>query len=201
MGSATLHSNHKHCRLTDRTPQNNKLPTRHELNEMASWPQRSQRSQSPPKAAVRQRSMACNIFRCGHRSQDRLFSRKRLPCARMMSATSRVGRLISDATSVTVSLGLGGRTPLYPVTFRPPAVGAATGEGRWTWASESYARAALGPVGKSAPCSTRCVAKPWRGRTGLVMPARCAASRQACQMIFGVMGLSARQPLRVPGNR
>lgn len=35
----------------------------------------------------------------------------------------------------------------------------------------------------------------------LVIPARCAASRQACQMIFGVMGLSARQPFRVPGNR
>src|SRR6202035_5160128 len=38
-------------------------------------------------------------------------------------------------------------------------------------------------VGRSAPPSNRCVAKLCRskcGRTALVMPARCAASRQRC---------------------
>jgi len=32
------------------------------------------------------------------------------------------------------------------------------------------------------------------------MPARAAADWQAFQTTFGVMGLSARQPLTVPGN-
>jgi len=33
------------------------------------------------------------------------------------------------------------------------------------------------------------------------MPARCAASRQASHSILGVIGLSAREPLTVPGNK
>ena len=59
-------------------------------------------------------------------------------------------------------------------------------------------------VGRSAPPSTRCVAKLCRsrcGRTALVMPALCAASRQASHSTLGVIGLSAREPLTVPGNK
>src|ERR1700684_2248222 len=59
-------------------------------------------------------------------------------------------------------------------------------------------------VGRSAPPSRRCVAKLCRsrcGRTALVMPARRAASRQASHRTLGVIGLSAREPLTVPGNR
>ena len=32
------------------------------------------------------------------------------------------------------------------------------------------------------------------------MPARWAATRQACQTTLSVIGLSARQPLTMPGN-
>ena len=43
--------------------------------------------------------------------------------------------------------------------------------------------------------------KQMRARRALVMPARWAASRQASQSTLGVIGLSARSPLTVPGNR
>jgi len=33
------------------------------------------------------------------------------------------------------------------------------------------------------------------------MPARCAASWQAAHSILSVIGLSAREPLTVPGNK
>ena len=39
------------------------------------------------------------------------------------------------------------------------------------------------------------------GRTALVMPALCAASRQASHSTLGVIGLSARKPLTVAGKQ
>ena len=60
---------------------------------MASWPHWRQRSRWPPSAAVRQCSMAKSTRRCSQVSQDRFFSMKLLPCARMISATSKGGRV------------------------------------------------------------------------------------------------------------
>ncbi len=62
----------------------------------------------PPSAAVRQCSMA-RIRRWNHVSQERFFSTKLSPAARMMSATSKGGRfhfLISFRDRFTISLGL-----------------------------------------------------------------------------------------------
>ena len=70
---------------------------------MASMAAREQRSRWPPRAAVRQCSMARSTLRCCQVSQDRFFSMKLLPCARMISATSRVGRVISCAACAIAS--------------------------------------------------------------------------------------------------
>ena len=55
---------------------------------------------------------------------------------------------------------------------------------------------------RSAPCSSRCVAKQclsvW-GCTGFLMPARLAAFRQACQTTFVEIGRSSTC-WRLPGN-
>src|SRR5205085_2963890 len=45
---------------------------RHELNEMRVWPQRSHFSTCPPRAAVRQHSMARMTRRCANRKAVRL---------------------------------------------------------------------------------------------------------------------------------
>ena len=57
-------------------------------------------------------------------------------------------------------------------------------------------------VRRSAPFSSRWVAKQWRsvwGCSGFSIPARCAASRQAYQTTLVVMGESAVCH-RPPGN-
>ena len=59
-------------------------------------------------------------------------------------------------------------------------------------------------VRKSAPASSRCVAKQCLSVCGVTcfsMPALCAACCTASQITLAVIGLSARQPLTVPGNR
>src|SRR5260370_16301463 len=92
---------------------------RHELNEMVSWPHWQQRSRCPPSAAVRQCSIAKSTRRRGQVNQDRFFSIKLLPCARMISATSKGGGFISCASSGTASLSPGPLPPLlHPLYHR-----------------------------------------------------------------------------------
>src|SRR5579864_4879364 len=62
---------------------------------MARWPQREHSSRCPPSAAVRQRSMAVNNFRCSRFNHERLNSMKFRPALRTKSATSSGGRCIS----------------------------------------------------------------------------------------------------------
>src|SRR5229473_5528805 len=87
---------------------------RQELKEMASWPHWQQRSRCPPSAAVRQCSIAMSTRRCSQVNQDRFFSIKLLPYARMISATSKGGGFIFCAASATVSHGLGSKAPRCP---------------------------------------------------------------------------------------
>ena len=61
---------------------------------MARYPQREHLSRCPPKAAVRQRSIAANTFRCWPVIQRRLASMNFCPATRMRSATSSGGRFI-----------------------------------------------------------------------------------------------------------
>ena len=75
----------------------------------------------PPKTALRQCAMARITLICGQRSQDRLFSMKRLPCARMMSAT---------ASSVTAWRPVEPRPPAHPAGSPPRAGDAARDAGR-----------------------------------------------------------------------
>jgi len=67
---------------------------RHELNEMARYPQREHASSWPPKAEVRQARMALKIFRCSQVNHFRLRSKNESGAARRISATSTGGRAI-----------------------------------------------------------------------------------------------------------
>jgi hypothetical protein len=79
------------------------LPIRHELYEMAVvCPQPVQRSRCPPRAAVRQRAIASNTFRCCQLIHLRLRSIKDSPAQRTMSAISSSGRLMSCACVLLV---------------------------------------------------------------------------------------------------
>ena len=80
------------------------------------WPHgrtREHRSRWPPSVAVRQTSMAYSTRRCSHVNQDRCFAMKLLPCARMMSATSKGGRFIFFAAFATASPGPGSEVRRY----------------------------------------------------------------------------------------
>src|ERR1700694_4194633 len=71
---------------------NELLPIMQELYETASCPHFEHASTCPPSAAVRQRRIAFNTFRCSHVSHFRLFSKKLSSAARTTSATSMGGR-------------------------------------------------------------------------------------------------------------
>jgi len=58
---------------------------------MARYPQREHLSRCPPRAAVRQRSMAANTLRCWPVIHRRLASMNFCPATRMRSATSSGG--------------------------------------------------------------------------------------------------------------
>src|SRR5215472_17830252 len=60
------------------------------------WPgNRTDRmSRCPPRAAVRQRTIAWSTLTCGHVSALQYRCRNLLPAVRMMSATSKGGRLM-----------------------------------------------------------------------------------------------------------
>ena len=68
------------------------LPIRHELYAMASWAQSSQRTTWPPRAAVRQFSIADIAFNWPRHTWPALASRQAWPWPRKISATSRAGR-------------------------------------------------------------------------------------------------------------
>src|SRR5438045_429185 len=73
--------------------------------------------------------MARSTFSCCHVSLDRLLSMKSLPCCRMMSATSRVGRFISYASCVTGERFPGWRRSSYPAGWEQPADAGEKGAG------------------------------------------------------------------------
>src|SRR6185295_7593096 len=62
---------------------------------MVVWLQSSQRATCPPRAAVRQLSMALITFIWARLTWPRLASRQAAPWSRKMSATSRAGRATS----------------------------------------------------------------------------------------------------------
>ena len=59
---------------------------------------------------------------------------KALPCARMISATSKGGCFIFCAASAIVSLGRGWTVPRCRAACPPPSDGARKGAGKWRWA-------------------------------------------------------------------
>src|ERR1035438_1559243 len=81
-------------------------------------------------AAVRHRTMASSTLRCTHAKCDLCFSQNLLPTARTMSATSRVGRLISSSTSWNASPHRDSKLRLLPAGSEPLADGAGKDEGR-----------------------------------------------------------------------
>src|ERR1019366_4459956 len=81
-------------------------------------------------AAVRHRTMASSTLRCTHARCDLCFSQNLLPTARMMSATSRVGRLIASSASGNASLYRDSKPRLLPTDWEPPADGGGTDAGR-----------------------------------------------------------------------
>src|SRR5574342_606232 len=64
---------------------------------MVVWAQSSQRATWPPRAAVRQLSMALITFSWPRLTWPRLASRQAGPWSRKMSATSRAGRTTTPA--------------------------------------------------------------------------------------------------------
>ena len=82
------------------------------------------RSRCPPRAAVRQRSMAANTLRCWPVIQRRLASMNCCPATRMRSATSSGGRLIY--------LSPGGSS-FFPVVASAKASSGLAVALRWRW--------------------------------------------------------------------
>src|ERR1700720_2071413 len=96
--------------------------------------------------------MADNTFRCSLFNQDRLWSMKLLPTARMISATSKGGRFISDPPGdsldeacATVSLCPVRTSRSCQAECRQPSDAAATDAGRWRWPEDRRAPVELAP--------------------------------------------------------
>src|SRR5947209_9915049 len=118
---------------------------------MAQWSQRAQRSRWPPNAAVRQRARARSTRRCWLVSQAPCVSMKRSPCCRMMSATSKGGRVTASAIDATGAPCPAPTPASRPTGSRPRADVDARGEDRGRCVQVSHGRAAVGSCASRHP--------------------------------------------------